>query len=578
MSISRESNISLPDAVKQGQAERVEYLLKEGLNANKTVKVEFGDALSYLSIAANNSDYLVAALLVKFGGDVFDAICLNYKHYINKCERLSEKDKILLTEKYRSSTLLLLDFAVGVNFESYSKYCGMSNFEFLRGIDISGLNFIGISFDGHPVTQEMLVNLKLKGAEKAKAITTLDDLEKLEDLNRQSIIKKNLSAAFEKRGEVVDEKTRIVNLIPIGDSIIQNDESTVLLRLAKGASPNSMHHDISLIGLAAAFGRMDTVIYLVCHPDFDKTKIPYAIQLAKLNKQESIALYLELSQDFNHQNSEGNTLLHIAAERGDIETIKKCIANKADLNIQNNQRETALHIVAGKNRNELYSYPLSKNNIEIIRLLLEAKADANIGKCTTALNLAARSRSDEAIKMLLPVTTKKDHIYEDYTEYNMVYKKEPWYVPLMFNSFGSKKWLETLTLLKENGADLNQQDNEHGYSLLMEVMFVINPQKVKNTDNFSQYLQQINFLLDNGVKLDTKNKYGQTALDILCDHFKSHMQSRELQIIIDLFVKRGLKLNDKTVPSYLLKQSFLKAPLSAGSYDKVEENKNIYKK
>ena len=120
---------------------------------------------------------------------------------------------------------------------------------------------------------------------------------------------------------------------------------------------------------------------------------------------------LDRIKDINEQDQNGNTLLHLSAKTGDIETIKECIRRKANLDLINKNKQTALDIVAGhaSDRRISYQQHLSVEDIEITRLLVEAKADANIGENNTALNLAAKSGSYAAMKLLLPVTTKKDY-------------------------------------------------------------------------------------------------------------------------------------------------------------------------
>lgn len=569
MSISRVSErakMGLADAVKHRDIEVVEYLLKRGVKPHGMIKLAgYGyRELTFLGKAAMDDSYPMAELLFKAGEDVASAIEANHDAFLqNKKihpvprEEIADDDHYAILrnrrikdcpEDYRYSIKLLLDFAVGLDFK---------NIEFLREIDISGFNFVGISFDGDPVTKDMLCSLHLTGAEKA--ITTLTELERLEDSNRKSIIKNNLSSAFAKRGKIIEEKTQIVNLVPIGESIKRNDIVTVKLRLAKGESPNGMHDKISLIAWAAAFGYEEMVTLLLTHPEFDKSQIPHAIQSAKLNHRDVILAYLKTKQDYNAKDEDGNTLLHIAARRGDIATVKECIEYKADLNMLNNDGETALCNVAGQTQDCRYAKKLTSDDLTIIQLLLDAKADANKGKYYTPLRLAAKSGSYEAMKMLMPFTLKTEHHYEDYENEKLIQKSEPWFVPLMFDSRDSKNWLDILAMLHLNGADFNYQDHETNFSLLMDV--------VRNMSYYyhhykgdqaamMRYEKQINFLLEHGAKLDTKNKNGETVFDILIRNCGSK-ESEGYKRIEKLLLRRG-QSKEQTPVSSLQSQSFLK--------------------
>ena len=76
----------------------------------------------------------------------------------------------------------LLDYSIGIEFSDENNFMFDKKpdlLSYLKGIDVSGYNFIGVSIAGKPVTREMLIAENLKGADKA--ILTKNDLLDLKD-------------------------------------------------------------------------------------------------------------------------------------------------------------------------------------------------------------------------------------------------------------------------------------------------------------------------------------------------------------------------------------------------------------
>lgn len=132
------------------------------------------------------------------------------------------------------------------------------------------------------------------------------------------------------------------------------------------------------------------------------------------NNIEIVKLLISANANVNTLDQYGNTALHMAIQRNnieiepnDIEMVKLLIDAKADVNIQNNNGEALLH-------EAIY-------NIEIMKLLIDAKADINIqvpasskgfyskeyiGK--TALHFAVKNKKVEIIKLLLAAKANKN--------------------------------------------------------------------------------------------------------------------------------------------------------------------------
>ena len=103
---------------------------------------------------------------------------------------------------------------------------------------------------------------------------------------------------------------------------------------------------------------------------------------------EIISLLIKSKADVNLKNKEKDTPLHLAVSKGDLEIISLLIKNKADVNSENEGKDTPLHLA------------ISKGDLEIISLLIKNKADVNSeneGK-DTPLHIAA---SKDALKIII---------------------------------------------------------------------------------------------------------------------------------------------------------------------------------
>ena len=146
----------------------------------------------------------LVALLVKHGAWIPQTLELNYHHLTEQLDWIENKIQYIEAEKrdellkdredfrtYRSSTFILMNYAFGVEFESL---------DFLKEIDISGMNFVGASFKGIPITHNMLKDLGLKGAENA--ITSIQEMPNIttSSLTHSDLSTSRLIHAFTKHG------------------------------------------------------------------------------------------------------------------------------------------------------------------------------------------------------------------------------------------------------------------------------------------------------------------------------------------------------------------------------------------
>jgi hypothetical protein len=69
----------------------------------------------------------------------------------------------------------------------------------------------------------------------------------------------------------------------------------------------------------------------------------------------------------DHQDENGNTLLHIACQNGSKRLVKLCLRAKADMNVQNLNGQTPLHFCYGYGFHELGDYLVSKGADDSLR-------------------------------------------------------------------------------------------------------------------------------------------------------------------------------------------------------------------
>jgi ankyrin repeat protein len=519
------NNDAIEAVLQTGSTEIAEYLFTNGADPNGTKQFGYKDIDTYLGIAASRLDYSMADTLIKFGADIEKALYFHSQHLRKRSHE---------TNMNHESIQFLLDYSMGVNLHSDTVWSRtFDNLSFLADVNIANFNFMGVSFDGKPINEAMLKHKNLVNFDKA--ITTENDLERLENPQRKIILKRNLATAFAKQGKLIEEckenQKQLINLVSIGEAIKRGDIAAVNSRLQAGISPNIKYNftykyddagkplESSLLYIAVFYGHKEIIELLVNHPAHDKANFPEAIELANQLHLNEIYQYLCSKQDVDQQNEE-------------------CIEKKCDLNLSNNNKETALMVVAGKRQNRNTPYAtrkgveesLSKQDIEIIKLLLEAKADATIGTKNNALNLAAQSGSLEAMQLLMPVTPKKEYLYHvldcEAENRRWVYKAYPWYVPLMFDAAGSIHWLEILKLLENEGADLTHE-NKDGSTLIFVLM---NDTFLKYNDEILlRHFKLLTYLLNNGADPHAKRCDGVTAIEL-------HEQ-----------LKLKLKLSDETV-------------------------------
>jgi len=624
---------ALRAAIKKGHLEVVQYLLENGGNANGI----FGVCnQTFLSRAAFDGQNLIADLLVKHGARIKDALTRNnekfrdlygsYNNAIFSCgddnrawrfksyseteiinwdkkkQELIEKRDALL-QKYSNSVQLILDHAIGINFDK--EYSDDSRtfgaLTFLNDLDITGFNFVGMSIGGQPILREKLIEEGLKGA--AKALVTCNDINNIEDRERRGTLLLRLEAMLQSQGKIVS-KDGVYNLVPLADAAAKGHLDVVLVRLSAGINPNQETTDIFLdsylaIVAAAKNGFSEVVRILAEHPEIDQKTRLIAAQNAKKNGHIEIYEYLSSLMDVNERDSYGNALIHKAVEARDINEIKRLLSRGADINLENGNSRTPLSVAVSTSGN--FKRKLSERDINLLEFLLSNGADPNKYKGDySPLHAAAKAGSVKALALLLPVTEKRDLKYAD--DYGSD-KKEltiPWYAPLMFDSYGSEEWLQILSLLKEHGADLNATNRYGNETILhnfirsfpsftnilsqlqtlrasiagMEMRFGPNPLQ-KDCENlieeakksFAIALKELDFLLEKGA--DPRIVCGrdkQTPLHVFIEKIDLNFIEGASEQVIGRFLEYGVDVNTPDARGFTPLHEAARVDLAAAAY------------
>ena len=234
--------------------------------------------------------------------------------------------------------------------------------------------------------------------------------------------------------------------------------------------------------------------------------------------------------DWNKKDKEKQTGLHVAMRKGHLELVKLLLTAGADANIGESYGQTALHKAA------------SIENLEIVKLLLTAGADVNLQEHygQTALHVAVPQGNLEIIEVLLTAGADvniRDHDGE--TAFHRAVSKRHLEIVkvlliagadvIMRNHRGetalhqavSKKHLEIVKLLLTAGADVNIRDH-HGETALHRAVSIEN-------------LEIVKLLLTAGVDANIRDLYGQTAL-----HKAASIENLE---IVKLLLTAGADVN-----------------------------------
>lgn len=274
-------------AVTNGHAEIVDYLLECGADPNGLFETShFISSITFLAKAAADGNIQLVESLIKHGANVPVTLTLaydnmyvsGYKKTFFAIERLNESNPKVINElkqkanefktTYERILKTCMDYAIGCDFN-----CS----PFFKGLNVSDINFFGVSIAGRPVTQEILKN---EGALNAEyAIVTMSDLMALDNKNRKNSLLNRFETVRTKQGELYEDNT-VVNLVPLNCAAEIGDLAAVKARIYAGIDPN-IEGKAALIS-AAENNQVEIVkVLLNAHGEHSKNKAMRLIEQAQ---------------------------------------------------------------------------------------------------------------------------------------------------------------------------------------------------------------------------------------------------------------------------------------------------------
>ncbi|MBL7564106.1 ankyrin repeat domain-containing protein, partial [Legionella bononiensis] len=527
--------LGLSKAILGNHTDVAIFLLEQGANPNELIQNK-GTEISLMTQAALNGTIQLVAALVNHGAYCDRAIRSAESHYRYQA-RDSRASDIELREKNRETYCgcikILLDHAVGSN---------VSSLDFLTDLDVTFFNFIGLSFNGQPITKELLQSKNVQGAEGA--LVSLQDLSKIEHTARYSQLRSRIESIIEKRGHL--ESGGILNLVPLPCAVAAGDVEAVKIRLLKGANPNEVYRDcwslkeIIPIVCAAEQGFTSICNLLAAHPDIDKDHRMQALKMAQRHGYLEIVDFLESFIDINKVDSRGNTRLHHAVEAGNLSKVADLIAKGAKVTKRNKDGITALRLAAISATEQTTPGVYC----DIISLLL--RSPHSVTELIETLNRTIRAGAYSGLSVIRLLIDKileqQDSIkvYENQTSHL-------WYSEPVYYAIRSKHAIEQLAILKEYGATFNSTSpfDKH-QSLLSEAIYSLLSsiyRGIVEDPRFANKLDVIEFLLKNGAKPGIQYGHGRTELHILSDNHNLRCSENAYQRIADLLIKYGIYVN-----------------------------------
>lgn len=253
--------------------------------------------------------------------------------------------------------------------------------------------------------------------------------------------------------------------------------------LTKGFKINKKDKDSRRILLWEAYKNEDlkTIELLVSHatvnvdlkvegPEYGRPILQLAIHS---NNIRLIDVLLKYRIDVNALWCDNKTPLHHAVEKGNLEIVQKLLERKADVNAANRWNQTVLYRAAE------YGFT------EIVELLLKKNAKVNV-KCnfnnSTALDIAVRESKKEVVEMIINQGADVDCIIVN--------------SDFLLPRAVSKGWLETVRLLLDHGANINNCRYENPLSEAI----------------YSRNDEMVELLLNNGISVNGKSSSDSTPL------------------------------------------------------------------
>ena len=233
--------------------------------------------------------------------------------------------------------------------------------------------------------------------------------------------------------------------------------------------------------------------------------------------------------------------LETGMNTGDITLIKKALDNGADVNVYNDYYFSSSYLANAIRR---YDWAVrdsdnikKKRYLDIINLLLKRGADVLYGAHhdgDTPLGMALHDGNINIIKLLMESETYKNPVDKELKRYDLLLG--------LYSAIGNGN-IELLRFLL-NHTDVNINDY---YNSGDTPLFDAIEKYVRSPDIYTNGLNVIKFLLENGADLHSLNKVGRdtykTPLDIIMNSNNDELK---------MLVKKNII--EKQIPGHLLRQ------------------------
>lgn len=343
-------------------------------------------------------------------------------------------------------------------------------------------------------------------------------------------------------------------------------DAIVQVLISNGAKINSQSSDgITPLQIAASFGYTNVVKTLLdnkanvtIRDNKNRIAVELAISRGHLKVVETMMEHEQF--DIHAKSKDDFTLLHIAAQNGDLDIIKILVNNGADVHARNRQGSKPIHIAAredhavvveyflasgfnihdeGAALNSLLHYAVSTGMIKSAKYLIEQNADVNKLNVNMSrpIHLAAEHGSKDCVMLLL----------QNGATYNCSdkLKRKPWELSSnqdiihllvstdkLFAAVKRNSHLEVECAVNEGAfVDARNTDNAtvlhhacwKGYSEIAKILLKskANPSAISKDGNTPLHyaakfghLEIVKILLSNGAVHDATAATGKTPLDL----------------------------------------------------------------
>jgi ankyrin repeat protein len=464
--IPESSDLSLIDAVSEGDIDLIKSLIDRGVDLN--IRNNLGNTALLIAINLNNSE--IAKMLLDAGANP----------NVGRMAPLS----IAIRDDHKEIVRMLIDAGANLNMK------GTGYAPLLRAVRDNRPEIVQMLLNAKPVDKfDLNVNDISGNTLLMIAVTNnnINTVTMLLDAGADPNIKNHLDSS------------------PLMLAMINEHYDMAISLLAHGADPNIKNlASEPLLFKAVRNNNIDLVkAFIAAHVDIDATNIHgYTALVVAVHRNYSgiVKLLIDAKANVNISNPSGDTLLMVAAVNDSIPIVDTLINANVDLNAVNNLGSTALILALDKRQ-----FPVAKS-------LIGAGADVNIqnNDGVTALIIAAGHGNTEIVQLLLTVNA------------NLNAQTKNGYTALISAAINHHPLIAELLI--GAGADLNIRNAEGDTAIMVSSLNITDMLLEAKADvtirNHNGETMLMNAstpliaqeLIDRGANIDAQDNFGSTAL------------------------------------------------------------------